>query len=60
MITGNWKSEEEIDKAYAEHVDSLRTAGIEYDHVGLMAAWVEAIEVFRAEQASERNKYDTL
>lgn len=41
-----FKSVEEINKAFSEHLDSLRMSGFPFDEKGLRAEWSEAIENF--------------
>lgn len=48
MISGNFKSVEEIDKAYRDHIHSLEMWGGEFDRAGLEIAWNEAVEEFLA------------
>ena len=46
MFDRQWKSVQEIDKAYNDHLDSLRVSGMEFDEVGLVKEWAETIANF--------------
>lgn len=37
-----FKSLEEIDKVYNDHIDSLKHSGIPFDYDGLVAEWEQA------------------
>jgi hypothetical protein len=47
MNEKEYSSVEEIDEVFAAHIESLKMSGIPYDHAGLMAEWVEAVESFK-------------
>lgn len=53
LNTQGYKSEAEIDKAFSDHIESLKVSGMPYDHTGLMAAWVEAVEEFKENQTKD-------
>lgn len=59
MDTREYTSEAEIDKAFSDHIESLKLSGLPYDHVGLMAAWVEAVAQFH-ESKEKGPDYTTL
>jgi hypothetical protein len=53
MDTREYTSEAEIDKAFSDHIESLKLSGLPYDHVGLMASWVEAVAEFKENQTKD-------
>ena len=42
-----YKSEQEINQIFSEHLDSLKISGLEYSETEIRLAWEEAIEEFR-------------
>lgn len=52
MFDQKWQSVEEIDKAYSDHLGSLRKSGMEFDEVGLVKEWAEAIANFQEGKTS--------
>lgn len=47
-----FKSEREINDAYAEHLESLLASGIEFSETQLRMDWSEAIREFRKSQVT--------
>lgn len=46
----SWKSEDEINKAYIDHVITLHEAGIEHDPKEIADSWESEIKDFRESQ----------
>lgn len=42
-----YKSEQEIDQIFAEHLDSLKISGLPFDETEIRTAWDTALEEFR-------------
>lgn len=42
MISGTFKSLDELNKAYSDHIESLTMWGGEFDREGLMDEWTDA------------------
>ena len=50
-----FKSVSELDKAYSELRDSLKTSGLPYDDAGLLGAWAEAVKDLEIELSKPRD-----
>ena len=47
MLDRKFTSESEINKVYAEHLESLLVSGLPFDEPGLRKEWEEAIQNFK-------------
>jgi len=47
MIDRQFTSESEINKVYADHLESLLVSGLPFDEAGLRAEWEEALSNLR-------------
>lgn len=46
MFDREFSSMEEIDKVYADHIESLRLSGVPFDEKGIVEEWVQALNNF--------------
>lgn len=46
MLDRQFTSETEINKVYADHLESLLTSGLPFDEQSLRAEWAEAVSNF--------------
>lgn len=58
LNTTEFKSVEALDKAYADHIESLEMWGGEFDRPGLMGAWAEAVADLQEALSAPRWKDD--
>lgn len=56
MLDQEFSSVEALDKAYADHLESLKLSGIEFDLAGLMGAWAEAVKDWEEADSQPRWK----
>lgn len=56
MLDQEFSSEEALDKAYADHLDSLKVGGFltKESETALMSAWAEAVLDFREKKSQPR------
>lgn len=47
-----WKSKEEINKVFADHIDSLRVSNLPFDEDAVRHQWSQALEAFDIEHST--------
>lgn len=50
-----FKSVEEIDKVYHDHIESLELSGLPFDRTGLIAEWAQAVQDFKTKESQGRD-----
>lgn len=52
MFNAKWKSVEEIDKAYSDHIESVEMSGVEFDKAGILKEWAASLKNFAESPAT--------